>query len=61
MFCARPSGEVITALSDELQREVRTEAVDLGDVTRAARGASMVLALRTEAKDVGRAAATNDK
>ena len=32
MFCARPSGEVVAALRDQLEREVRTEAVDLGDV-----------------------------
>ena len=32
MFCARPGGEVVAAFSDQLQREVRTEAVDLSDV-----------------------------
>ena len=32
MFCARQGGEIIAALSDQLQREIRTEAVDLGDV-----------------------------
>ena len=32
MFCTRPGGEVVTALSNQLQREVRTEAIDLGDV-----------------------------
>ena len=32
MFWTRPGGEVVAALSDQLQREVRTEAVDLGDV-----------------------------
>ena len=32
MLCARPSGEVVAALGDQPQREVRAEAVDLGDV-----------------------------
>ena len=32
MLCAWPRGEVVAALSDQLQREVRTEAVDRGDV-----------------------------
>ena len=32
MLCARPSGEVVAALSDQLEREVRAEAVDLGEV-----------------------------
>jgi hypothetical protein len=32
MFCARQGDEVVAALSDQLQREVKTEAVDLGDV-----------------------------
>ena len=32
MLCARPSGEIVAALGDQLQREVRTEAVDLGEV-----------------------------
>ncbi len=32
MLCTRPRGEVVAAFSDQLQREVRTEAVDCGDV-----------------------------
>ena len=32
MLCTWPRGEVVTAFSDQLQREVRTEAVDRGDV-----------------------------
>ena len=32
MLCTRPGGEVVAAFSDQLQREVWTEAVDLGDV-----------------------------
>lgn len=32
MLCTWPRGEVVPAFSDQLQREVRTEAVDRGDV-----------------------------
>ena len=32
MLCTRPGGEVVAAFSDQLQREVWTETVDLGDV-----------------------------
>ena len=32
MLCTRPGGEVVAAFGDQLQREVRTETVDLGDV-----------------------------
>ena len=32
MLCTRPGGEVVAAFSDQLQREVRAEAVDRGDV-----------------------------
>ena len=32
MLCARPSGEVVAALGDELKREIGTETVDLGKV-----------------------------
>ena len=32
MLCTWPRGEVVAAFSDQLQREVRTEAVDRGDV-----------------------------
>src|SRR5450432_1600225 len=32
MLCTWPRGEVVAAFSDQLQREVRTETVDGGDV-----------------------------
>jgi hypothetical protein len=32
VFCARPRGQVIAALSDQFEREVRAEAIDLGEV-----------------------------
>lgn len=32
MFCTWPRGKVVAAFCDQLQREVRTEAVDGGDV-----------------------------
>ena len=32
MLCTRPGGDVVAAFSDQLQREVWTEAVDLGDI-----------------------------
>ena len=32
MFCARPSAEVVAALRDQLEREARTEAVNIGNV-----------------------------
>ena len=32
MFCTRPGGEVVLAFSDQLEGEVRTKAVNLGDV-----------------------------
>jgi hypothetical protein len=32
VFCARPRGQVIAAFSDQFEREVRAEAIDLGEV-----------------------------
>ena len=40
MFWTRPGGEVVAALSDQLQREVRTEAVDLGSFPSSAKSAA---------------------
>ena len=32
MLCARPGGEVVTTLGDQPEREVRAEAIDLGEI-----------------------------
>ena len=32
MLCARPSGEVVAAFSDQLEGEVRANAIDLGEI-----------------------------
>ena len=32
MLRARPSGQVVAALGDQLEREIRTEAIDPGDI-----------------------------
>ena len=32
MLCARPGGEVVATLGDQLEREVRAETIDLGEI-----------------------------
>lgn len=32
MLCARPGGEVVATLGDQPEREVRAEAIDLGEI-----------------------------
>ena len=43
MLCTWPRGEVVAAFSDQLQREVRTEAVDRGDIISEQRDSAPLL------------------